>query len=77
MLISFSLVALSNMNFAAHDVKATWQFAASELGYVELVRSNFSEYFSCKVLALSKLKYPPRLEMLILEFIYHFLAVGR
>lgn len=58
-------------------MKATWRFAASESGYVELVHNNFSEYFSCKVLALSKLKYPPRLKMLILEFIYHFLAVGR
>lgn len=61
MLISFSLVALSNtQNFAAHDVKATWQFAVRELGYRELVHNNFSEYSSCKVLALSKLKYPPK-----------------
>lgn len=74
MLISFSLVALSS---TAHDVKASWLFAASELGYMELGYNNFSEYFSCKVLALSELKYPPRLKTLIFEFFYHFLAVGR
>lgn len=45
-------------------MKATWQFAASELGYVELVHNNLSKYFSCKVLALSNLKYPPRLKTL-------------
>lgn len=44
---------------------------------MELAHNNFAEYFSCKVLALSKLKYPPRFEMLILEFIYYFLVVGR
>lgn len=32
--------------FAARDVKATWQFAVSESGYVELVCNSFSEYFS-------------------------------
>lgn len=43
---------VKHSNFAAHDAKATWRFAVSESGYVELVYNNFSEYFSCKVLAL-------------------------
>lgn len=42
---------VKHSNFAAHDVKAAWRFAASELGYMELVHNNFSEYFLCKVLA--------------------------
>lgn len=33
---------VKHSNFAAHDAKATWLFAASESGYVELVHNNFS-----------------------------------
>lgn len=33
---------VKHSNFAAHDVKATWQFAACESGYVELIHNNFS-----------------------------------
>lgn len=40
---------VKHSNCAAHDVKASWWFAVSESGYVELVHNNFSEYFSCHV----------------------------